>query len=56
MNPVLIAQARELARQMKQARQEGRLDIAKKLEQTISILNRYGQSRNSEKAARPSVR
>lgn len=52
MNQLYIAQARELARQMKQSRKNGKLDIALKLEQTISILNKYGQSRNSKKTAR----
>ena len=48
MNPLYIAQARELSRQMRQARKSGKMDIALKLEQTISILNSYGQSRNRE--------
>ena len=55
MNQLYIAQARELARQMKQARREGMLDTAQKLEQTINILNSYGQRRNSGKTARQTI-
>lgn len=46
MNPKFIAQARLLAKQMKMHRKAGRLDLAKRLEDTISVLNSYGQRRN----------
>lgn len=44
MNPLVLAQVQELARQMKEARRSGELARASKLEQTISVLNSYGQS------------
>jgi len=50
MNPKFIAQARLLAKQMKMHRKAGRLDLAKRLEDTISVLNSYGQRRNREES------
>ena len=50
MKPIYIAQARLLAKQMKMHRKAGRLDLAKRIEDTISVLNSYGQRRNREES------
>jgi hypothetical protein len=48
MNQAFIAQAKELARQMKQARKSGDIIKASRLEKAIHLLNSYGQSKSSE--------
>lgn len=44
MQQMYIQQAKFLAKQMKKYRREGKLALAKQLEETISMLNKVGQS------------